>query len=166
MGAQGIAEGHQHLLRASLGSRENAWHEGPSYCTHTFPPSPFHSPPTQPLYLHVDFFSWPLGSLLFPPELFAFSPCLLSAELLEGGSVLPEGPQCFFQRPHPELSPSPCLQTGFLPSEMGIASPSTLSPTGVKGGSQYFSYPNNPRRRGAESSIGTLLSPHCFALGG
>ncbi|NXV50581.1 TFE2 factor, partial [Uria aalge] len=48
---------------------------------------------------------------------------------------------------------SPCFQTGFLPSEMGIASPSTLSPTGVKGGSQYFSYPNNPRRRGAESNI-------------
>ncbi|NXO47381.1 TFE2 factor, partial [Aramus guarauna] len=45
------------------------------------------------------------------------------------------------------------LQPGFLPSEMGIASPSTLSPTGVKGGSQYFSYPNNPRRRGAESNI-------------
>ncbi|XP_068276963.1 transcription factor E2-alpha isoform X8 [Nyctibius grandis] len=44
-------------------------------------------------------------------------------------------------------------QTGFLPSEMGITSPSTLSPTGVKGGSQYFSYPNNPRRRGAESNI-------------
>ncbi|NXX79141.1 TFE2 factor, partial [Urocolius indicus] len=48
---------------------------------------------------------------------------------------------------------SPCLQAGFLPSEMGMASPSTLSPTGVKGGSQYFSYPNNPRRRGAESNI-------------
>ncbi|NXN55927.1 TFE2 factor, partial [Rynchops niger] len=48
---------------------------------------------------------------------------------------------------------SPCFQTGFLPGEMGIASPSTLSPTGVKGGSQYFSYPNNPRRRGAESNI-------------
>ncbi|NXM05766.1 TFE2 factor, partial [Tyrannus savana] len=48
---------------------------------------------------------------------------------------------------------SPCLQSGFLPSEMGIASPGTLSPTGGKGGSQYFSYPNNPRRRGAESSI-------------
>ncbi|NXJ70123.1 TFE2 factor, partial [Rostratula benghalensis] len=47
----------------------------------------------------------------------------------------------------------PCLQTSFLPSDMGITSPSTLSPTGVKGGSQYFSYPNNPRRRGAESSI-------------
>ncbi|XP_071308251.1 transcription factor E2-alpha isoform X13 [Agelaius tricolor] len=44
-------------------------------------------------------------------------------------------------------------QPGFLPSEMGIASPSTLSPTGGKGGAQYFSYPNNPRRRGAESSI-------------
>ncbi|NXD44748.1 TFE2 factor, partial [Copsychus sechellarum] len=48
---------------------------------------------------------------------------------------------------------SACLQPGFLPGEMGIASPSTLSPTGGKGGSQYFSYPNNPRRRGAESSI-------------
>ncbi|XP_071434472.1 transcription factor E2-alpha isoform X16 [Pithys albifrons albifrons] len=44
-------------------------------------------------------------------------------------------------------------QAGFLPSEMGITSPSTLSPTGGKGGSQYFSYPNNPRRRGAESGI-------------
>ncbi|XP_066491051.1 transcription factor E2-alpha isoform X14 [Tiliqua scincoides] len=44
-------------------------------------------------------------------------------------------------------------QTGFLPSEMGISSPSTLSPTGVKGGSQYYPYPNNPRRRGADSSI-------------
>ncbi|XP_030365297.1 transcription factor E2-alpha isoform X16 [Strigops habroptila] len=44
-------------------------------------------------------------------------------------------------------------QAGFLPTEMGIASPSTLSPTGVKGGSQYFSYPNNPRRRGADSSV-------------
>ncbi|KAJ6655152.1 hypothetical protein lerEdw1_005630, partial [Lerista edwardsae] len=44
-------------------------------------------------------------------------------------------------------------QTGFLPSEMGISSPSTLSPTGVKGGSQYYPYPNNPRRRGADNSI-------------
>ncbi|XP_024074170.1 transcription factor E2-alpha isoform X10 [Terrapene carolina triunguis] len=44
-------------------------------------------------------------------------------------------------------------QAGFLPSEMGIASPTTLSPTGVKGGSQYYSYPNNPRRRGADSNI-------------
>ncbi|XP_053151932.1 transcription factor E2-alpha isoform X6 [Hemicordylus capensis] len=44
-------------------------------------------------------------------------------------------------------------QAGFLPSEMGISSPSTLSPTGVKGGSQFYPYPNNPRRRGADSSI-------------
>uniref|UniRef100_A0A8C6ZGD7 Transcription factor E2-alpha n=1 Tax=Nothoprocta perdicaria TaxID=30464 RepID=A0A8C6ZGD7_NOTPE len=50
-------------------------------------------------------------------------------------------------------------QPGFLPGEMGMASPSTLSPTGAKGGSQYFSYPNNPRRRGAESSLGELGSP-------
>uniref|UniRef100_A0A8C5U0L0 Transcription factor E2-alpha n=1 Tax=Malurus cyaneus samueli TaxID=2593467 RepID=A0A8C5U0L0_9PASS len=48
---------------------------------------------------------------------------------------------------------SPRLQPGFLAGEMGIASPSTLSPTAAKGASQYFSYPNNPRRRGAESSI-------------
>ncbi|XP_061457003.1 transcription factor E2-alpha isoform X8 [Rhineura floridana] len=44
-------------------------------------------------------------------------------------------------------------QPGFLPGEMGISSPGTLSPTGVKGGSQYFAYANNPRRRGADSSI-------------
>ncbi|XP_054835123.1 transcription factor E2-alpha isoform X3 [Eublepharis macularius] len=44
-------------------------------------------------------------------------------------------------------------QAGFLPSEIGISSPSTLSPTGVKGSSQYYPFPNNPRRRGADSSI-------------
>ncbi|XP_043845476.1 transcription factor E2-alpha isoform X3 [Dromiciops gliroides] len=44
-------------------------------------------------------------------------------------------------------------QAGFLPSELGISSPSTLSPTGVKGGSQYYSYPNNPRRRAADSNL-------------
>uniref|UniRef100_A0A8D2LC97 Transcription factor E2-alpha n=1 Tax=Varanus komodoensis TaxID=61221 RepID=A0A8D2LC97_VARKO len=48
---------------------------------------------------------------------------------------------------------SPLNQPGFLPSEMGISSPSTLSPTGVKSGSQYYPYANNPRRRGADSSI-------------
>ncbi|XP_025023336.1 transcription factor E2-alpha-like isoform X3 [Python bivittatus] len=45
-------------------------------------------------------------------------------------------------------------QPGFLPSEMGISSPSTLSPTGVKGSSQYYPYTNNPRRRVADSNIG------------
>ncbi|NXH14734.1 TFE2 factor, partial [Bucco capensis] len=69
------------------------------------------------------------------------SPFLGAGLVVQGISVLS---QAFL---------SPSLQTGFLPSEMGIASPSTLSPTGVKGGSQYFSYPNNPRRRGAESNI-------------
>ncbi|XP_028569648.2 transcription factor E2-alpha isoform X2 [Podarcis muralis] len=44
-------------------------------------------------------------------------------------------------------------QPGFLPGEMGISSPSALSPTGVKGSSQYYPYANNPRRRGADSSI-------------
>ncbi|NXC41285.1 TFE2 factor, partial [Penelope pileata] len=75
---------------------------------------------------------------------------LSSSPFLGPGLV---GSTVLFQRRHTELPLSPCLQTGFLPSEMGIASPSTLSPTGVKGGSQYFSYPNNPRRRGAESNI-------------
>ncbi|XP_039184396.1 transcription factor E2-alpha isoform X1 [Crotalus tigris] len=44
-------------------------------------------------------------------------------------------------------------QPGFLPSEIGISSPSTLSPTGVKGSSQYYPYTNNPRRRVADSNI-------------
>ncbi|XP_069072325.1 transcription factor E2-alpha isoform X4 [Pleurodeles waltl] len=44
-------------------------------------------------------------------------------------------------------------QPGFLPSEIGMTSPSSLSPTGVKGPSQYYSsYPNNPRRRAAGDS--------------
>ncbi|XP_028908427.1 transcription factor E2-alpha isoform X3 [Ornithorhynchus anatinus] len=44
-------------------------------------------------------------------------------------------------------------QAGFLSGEMGLTSPGPLSPTGVKGGSQYYSYPNNPRRRPADSSL-------------
>uniref|UniRef100_A0A6J0SNQ9 Transcription factor E2-alpha n=1 Tax=Pogona vitticeps TaxID=103695 RepID=A0A6J0SNQ9_9SAUR len=52
-----------------------------------------------------------------------------------------------------EAGMPPLTQSGFLPGEMGISSPTTLSPTGVKGGSQYYPYANNPRRRGAESSI-------------
>ncbi|KFW81263.1 Transcription factor E2-alpha [Manacus vitellinus] len=82
----------------------------------------------------------------------------LGAGLVVGGKV-PQSSSVLSQRAvfpakfHGRASLCPCLQAGFLPSEMGIASPSTLSPTGGKGGSQYFSYPNNPRRRGAESSI-------------
>ncbi|ETE65907.1 Transcription factor E2-alpha [Ophiophagus hannah] len=48
------------------------------------------------------------------------------------------------------------LEPGFLPSEIGISSPSTLSPTGVKGSSQYYPYANNPRRRVADSNIDGL----------
>ncbi|NWY71915.1 TFE2 factor, partial [Erithacus rubecula] len=72
-----------------------------------------------------------------------------SAPFLAAGLV---GDGCAVQF-HGRAFLSACLQPGFLPGEMGIASPSTLSPTGGKAGSQYFSYPNNPRRRGAESSM-------------
>uniref|UniRef100_A0A8D0HHR0 Transcription factor E2-alpha n=1 Tax=Sphenodon punctatus TaxID=8508 RepID=A0A8D0HHR0_SPHPU len=70
------------------------------------------------------------------------------------GSVVGKGSE----RPsYPAFGRDPSMpalnQTGFLPGEIGIASPGTLSPTGVKGGSQYFSYPNNSRRRGADSNI-------------
>nr|XP_033810221.1 transcription factor E2-alpha isoform X3 [Geotrypetes seraphini] len=44
-------------------------------------------------------------------------------------------------------------QASFLPSDIGMANPSTVSPTGVKSGSQYYSYSNNPRRRAADSNI-------------
>lgn len=45
-------------------------------------------------------------------------------------------------------------QGSFLGNEIGISSPGTLSPSGVKGGSQYFStYPSNSRRRPANGTI-------------
>ncbi|XP_063311971.1 transcription factor E2-alpha isoform X2 [Pelobates fuscus] len=42
-------------------------------------------------------------------------------------------------------------QAGFLPGEIGMNSPSALSPSAVKGGSQYYSYTNNSRRRPGDS---------------
>ncbi|XP_043910763.1 transcription factor E2-alpha [Protopterus annectens] len=50
---------------------------------------------------------------------------------------------------------SNCRNRGsFLGNEIGISSPGTLSPSGVKGGSQYFStYPSNSRRRPANGTI-------------
>uniref|UniRef100_A0A452THS5 Transcription factor 3 n=1 Tax=Ursus maritimus TaxID=29073 RepID=A0A452THS5_URSMA len=45
-------------------------------------------------------------------------------------------------------------QAGFLPSELALGSPGPLSPSGTKGGSQYYSYPSHPRRRAAESGLG------------
>ncbi|XP_026336726.2 transcription factor E2-alpha isoform X2 [Ursus arctos] len=46
-------------------------------------------------------------------------------------------------------------QAGFLPSELALGSPGPLSPSGTKGGSQYYSYPSHPRRRAAESGLDT-----------
>nr|XP_045758232.1 transcription factor E2-alpha [Mirounga angustirostris] len=46
-------------------------------------------------------------------------------------------------------------QAGFLPSELALGSPGPLSPSGAKGGSQYYSYPGHPRRRAAESGLDT-----------
>ena len=51
-------------------------------------------------------------------------------------------------------SPSRSPQAGFLPSELALSSPGPLSPSGTKGGSQYYSYAGHPRRRAAESGLG------------
>ncbi|XP_057243052.1 transcription factor E2-alpha-like [Malurus melanocephalus] len=98
------------------------------------------------LHPHIYGFAFPPG----PSACVYFSP---QPHWCEGGSKqLCSPPRVVFRIPwQPFLSPR--LQPGFLAGEMGIASPSTLSPTAAKGASQYFSYPNNPRRRGAESSI-------------
>ncbi|XP_039104060.1 transcription factor E2-alpha isoform X3 [Hyaena hyaena] len=44
-------------------------------------------------------------------------------------------------------------QASFLPSELALSSPGPLSPSGTKGGSQYYSYTGHPRRRAAESGL-------------
>ncbi|XP_045398970.1 transcription factor E2-alpha isoform X7 [Lemur catta] len=44
-------------------------------------------------------------------------------------------------------------QAGFLPGELALGSPGPLSPSGLKGSSQFYSYPGNPRRRAADSSL-------------
>ncbi|XP_014651480.1 PREDICTED: transcription factor E2-alpha isoform X2 [Ceratotherium simum simum] len=45
-------------------------------------------------------------------------------------------------------------QAGFLPSELALSSPGPLSPSAVKGGSQYYSsYPGHARRRAADSGL-------------
>ncbi|KAG3280818.1 transcription factor 3, transcript variant X4 [Ictidomys tridecemlineatus] len=45
-------------------------------------------------------------------------------------------------------------QAGFLPGELALGSPGSLSPPGGKGSSQYYSsYPSNPRRRAADSGL-------------
>uniref|UniRef100_A0A2K6GT77 Transcription factor E2-alpha n=1 Tax=Propithecus coquereli TaxID=379532 RepID=A0A2K6GT77_PROCO len=46
-------------------------------------------------------------------------------------------------------------QAGFLPGELTLSSPGPLSPSGLKGSSQFYSYPGNPRRRAADGSVDT-----------
>uniref|UniRef100_A0A8C5VXG9 Transcription factor E2-alpha n=1 Tax=Microcebus murinus TaxID=30608 RepID=A0A8C5VXG9_MICMU len=46
-------------------------------------------------------------------------------------------------------------QAGFLPGELALGSPGPLSPSGLKGSSQFYSYPGNPRRRAADGSLDT-----------
>ncbi|XP_070321436.1 transcription factor E2-alpha isoform X11 [Odocoileus virginianus] len=48
---------------------------------------------------------------------------------------------------------SSLTQVGFLPSELALSSPGPLSPSGVKGGSQYYSYSGHSRRRATDSSL-------------
>uniref|UniRef100_A0A8C6FQ94 Transcription factor E2-alpha n=1 Tax=Moschus moschiferus TaxID=68415 RepID=A0A8C6FQ94_MOSMO len=48
---------------------------------------------------------------------------------------------------------SSLTQVGFLPSELTLSSPGPLSPSGIKGGSQYYSYSGHPRRRATDSSL-------------
>ncbi|XP_070230421.1 transcription factor E2-alpha isoform X9 [Bos mutus] len=48
---------------------------------------------------------------------------------------------------------SSLTQVGFLPSELALSSPGPLSPSGIKGGSQYYSYSGHPRRRATDSSL-------------
>ncbi|XP_036410083.1 transcription factor E2-alpha-like isoform X2 [Megalops cyprinoides] len=73
---------------------------------------------------------------------------------------------------HEEMTPAPFLspgiggknergpyssfgaQSGFLPSDMAMPSPDSLSPSGLKPGSPFYSsYPGNPRRRGPEVNM-------------
>ncbi|XP_066503614.1 transcription factor 3b isoform X2 [Hoplias malabaricus] len=47
-------------------------------------------------------------------------------------------------------------QSGFLPSDIVMASADTMSPSGLKSGSQFYpSYSNNPRRRPPDGNIDT-----------
>ncbi|XP_063771869.1 transcription factor E2-alpha isoform X2 [Pseudophryne corroboree] len=44
-------------------------------------------------------------------------------------------------------------QPGFLPGELGMNSPSALSPSAGKGSSQYYPYPNSSRRRPGDGNL-------------
>ncbi|XP_057565127.1 transcription factor E2-alpha isoform X5 [Hippopotamus amphibius kiboko] len=53
-----------------------------------------------------------------------------------------------------DAAASSLTQAGFLPGELALGSPGPLSPSAVKGGSQYYSsYSGHPRRRAADGGL-------------
>ncbi|XP_070230414.1 transcription factor E2-alpha isoform X2 [Bos mutus] len=67
-----------------------------------------------------------------------------------GGKGSERGAYAAFGR---DAGVSSLTQVGFLPSELALSSPGPLSPSGIKGGSQYYSYSGHPRRRATDSSL-------------
>ncbi|XP_052498427.1 transcription factor E2-alpha isoform X1 [Budorcas taxicolor] len=67
-----------------------------------------------------------------------------------GGKGSERGAYAAFGR---DTGVSSLTQVGFLPSELALSSPGPLSPSGIKGGSQYYSYSGHPRRRATDSSL-------------
>ncbi|XP_055285066.1 transcription factor E2-alpha isoform X3 [Moschus berezovskii] len=67
-----------------------------------------------------------------------------------GGKGSERGAYAAFGR---DAGVSSLTQVGFLPSELTLSSPGPLSPSGIKGGSQYYSYSGHPRRRATDSSL-------------
>ncbi|KAM9729891.1 transcription factor E2-alpha isoform 4-T4 [Dama dama] len=67
-----------------------------------------------------------------------------------GGKGSERGAYAAFGR---DAGVSSLTQVGFLPSELALSSPGPLSPSGVKGGSQYYSYSGHSRRRATDSSL-------------
>ncbi|XP_040096082.1 transcription factor E2-alpha isoform X2 [Oryx dammah] len=67
-----------------------------------------------------------------------------------GGKGSERGAYAAFGR---DTGVSSLTQVGFLPSELALSSPGPLSPSGIKGGSQFYSYSGHPRRRATDSSL-------------
>ncbi|XP_069784782.1 transcription factor 4-like isoform X8 [Narcine bancroftii] len=70
-----------------------------------------------------------------------------SSSFINSGLVVKNAERVVFP-PFGRESTMPALNQGtFLNSEMGMANSGTMSPTGVKPGSQYYPFASNPRRR-------------------
>ncbi|XP_051893613.1 transcription factor 12-like isoform X7 [Pristis pectinata] len=70
-----------------------------------------------------------------------------SSSFMNSGLVVKNAERVTFP-PFGRESTMPALNQGtFLNSEMGMANSGTMSPTGVKPGSQYYPFASNPRRR-------------------